>query len=125
MKTKIDKQKELINLLGNNYNSINNLVRYLNGKYNPKYFKNFKEFCAYSNIKNQSIDDYTDNYISENDNYLVILFNDYRDFKGANKNDNFSDDIIVCYDKETNKIIKYYYTGVENEYLYDIDAFIN
>lgn len=65
MKTKIDKQKELINLLGNNYNSINNLVRYLNGKYNPKYFKNFKEFCAYSNIKNQSIDDYTDNYISE------------------------------------------------------------
>ena len=61
----------------------------------------------------------------QNDNYVVILFNDYRDFKGANENDNFSDDIVVCYDKDTNKITKYYYTGLDNEYLHDIDAFIN
>ena len=43
MKTKMDIQKELINLFGNNYNSLDNLVKYLNGKYHPKYFKNFKE----------------------------------------------------------------------------------
>lgn len=104
---------------------MNNLVKYLNGKYRPKYFKNFKEFCTSLNITNQSIDDYTDDYVSENDNYVVILFNDYRDFKGANENDNFSDDIVVCYDKDTNKITKYYYTGLDNEYLHDIDAFIN
>ena len=125
MKTKMDIQKELINLFGNNYNFLDNLVKYLNGKYHPKYFKNFKEFCTFLNITNQSIDDYTDDYVSENDNYVIILFNDYRDFKGANENDNFSDDIVVCYDKDTNKITKYYYTGLDNEYLHDIDAFIN
>ena len=60
-------KEELINLFGNNYNSLDNLVKYLNGKYHPKYFKNFKEFCTSLNIRNQSVDDYTDDYISEND----------------------------------------------------------
>lgn len=46
--------------------------------------------------------------------YLVILFNDYRDFKGANKNDNFNNDIVVRYNKDTNKITKYYYTELDN-----------
>ena len=118
-------KEELINLFENNYNSLDNLVKYLNGKYYPKYFKNFKEFCTSLNIRNQSVDEYTDDYISENDTYLIILFNDYRDFKGAVEFDNFSDDIIVCYDKQTKKITKYFYTGLDNEYLHDIDAFIN
>ena len=76
------------------------MVKYLNGKYYPKYF-NYTSL----NVKNQPVNDYTDDYISENDSYLVILFNDYKDFKGANENDNFSDDIIVYYDKKPIKLL--------------------
>lgn len=68
---KINTQKELINLFGNNYNSLDNLVKYLNGKYHPKYFKNFKEFCTSLNIRNQSVDEYKSDYISENDGYFI------------------------------------------------------
>lgn len=128
MNTKQEIQQELIKEFGKNFNTIDNLIKWLKSHYHPQIFTTMKEFVKtpYFHITgDMTIDEYTDDYISENDTYLVILFNDYRDFKGANDNDNFSDDIIVCYDKQTKKITKYYYTGLDNEYLHDIDAFIN
>ena len=125
MKTKIEIQKELINLFGQDYNSLDNLIKFLNKKYFPKYFNNFEEFCSYLNIKSISVDDYTDDYISKKDKYIVILFDDYRDFKGANEKDNFRDDVVVCYDETSKKIIKYFYTGLDADYIHDIDAFID
>lgn len=121
----MDKHKELIELFGQNYNNINNLKEYLNKKYHPKYFNTFKEFCKHISLKNESIEDYTDDYISKDDSCVIILFDDYRDFYNSTESDKFSDDIIVCFDKDTKKIIKYYYTGLENNYLQDIDSFIH
>lgn len=126
MRTKNDIRKELIELFGDNYNSLDNLIKYLNKKYHLICFKNYKEFCSYLGLNaSSSISDYTDDYILESDNYLILLFNDYRDFKGANEKDNFQDDVVICYDEPSKKIIKYYYTGLENDYLHDIDAFID
>lgn len=115
---------DLIMLYGENYNNIDYLTEYLNKKYHPKYFQSFKDFCEHISLTNYSIEDYTDDYITSNDSYVIVLFDDYRDFKNASDGDNFGDDIIICYDKNTKKIIKYYYTGLENDYLYDIDAFL-
>jgi hypothetical protein len=121
----MDKQKELIELFGQNYNNVNNLKEYLNKKYHPKYFNTFKEFCKHISLKNESIEDYTDDYISKDDSCIIILFDDYRDSYNSTESDNFSDDIIVCFDKNTKKIIKYYYTGLESHYLQDIDSFMH
>ena len=121
-------KEELINLFGNNYNSLDNLVKYLNGKYHPKYFKNFKEFCTSLNIRNQSVDEYTDDYISENDSYLVILFDDYRDFENASEKDKICGDVVISYNKDTRKIVKYFYTtsfNFINNPLKDIEMFYN
>lgn len=115
---------ELITLYGHNYNNIDNLLEYLTKKYHPKYFNTFKDFCSHLSLHNNSIEDYTDNYISENESYIVFLFDDYRDFNNATENDNFSDDVIVCFDLVTKKITKYFYTGSDNNYLHDIEAFI-
>ena len=30
-----------------------------------------------------TIDEYTDDYITEDEKYIIVFFNDYRDFKGA------------------------------------------
>lgn len=119
------KTDELITLYGHNYNNIDNLIEYLNRHYHPKFFKTFKEFCTHISLSNNSIEDYTDDYISEDESYIVILFNNYRDFDNAIESDKFSDDIIVCFDNETKIITKYYYTGLENNYLQDIDAFMH
>lgn len=127
MKSKIKIRQTLIKEFGENFNTIDNLIEWLKKHYHPQIFATMSEFIKtpYFHIKGDvSIDEYTDGYIKENDDYIIVLFDDYRDFKCANESDNFSDDIIVCYDKQTNKIIKYYYTGFDNEYLHDIDAFI-
>ena len=127
MKTKIKIRQTLIKEFGENFNTIDNLIEWLKKHYHPQIFATMSEFIKspYFYTKGVvSIDEYTDGYIKENDDYIIVLFDDYRDFKCANESDNFSDDIIVCYDKQTNKIIKYYYTGFDNEYLHDIDAFI-
>ena len=121
----MDKHKELIELFGQDYNNVNNLVEYLNKKYHPKYFKTFEEFCKHISLKNESIEDYTEGYITIDDSYIIILFDDYRDFYNSIESDNFSDDIIVCFNKNTKKIIKYYYTGLENNYLQDVDSFMH
>lgn len=127
MKTKQEAQQELINEFGENFNTIDNLIKWLKSHYHPQIFTSMEDFVKtpYFHINgDMTIDEYTDDYITEKENYIIILFNDCRDFKCACESDNFSDDIIVCYDKETNKITKYYYTGLDNDYLHDIVAFI-
>ena len=98
------KTTELITLYGQNYNNIDNLMEYLSKKYHPKFFNTFKDFCTHISLYNNSVEDYTDDYISENDSYIVILFDNYLDFNNAIEGDEFSDDIIVCFDNETKKI---------------------
>ncbi len=110
------------------FKTVDNLVAILRNKYHPKFFTSMEEFSQtpYFHTKGRmSIDDYTDGYIDESDSYLIIVFDDYRDFNGGIKGDNYCDDVVLCYDKKTQKIIKYFYTGAENDYLYDIEAFID
>ena len=84
-----------------------------------------KEFSQtqYFKIKGDIlVQDYTDDYITEEDSYIIILFDDSRDF-GCEENCN--DDVIVCYEKKSGKILKFYYTGYNNEALHYIQNFID
>ena len=124
-KTQQEIQQELIKEFGQDYNNIDNLIKLLNTKYHPKYFNSMKEFSQtqYFKIKGDIlVQDYTDDYITEEDSYIIILFDDSRDF-GCEENCN--DDVIVCYEKKSGKILKFYYTGYNNEALHYIQNFID
>ena len=129
MKSKQEIQQELINEFGENFNTIDNLITWLNLHYHPKFFKSMKEFIKtpYFHIKgDMSIDEYTDDYIAETDNYIIILFDDYRDFNYATPEDDWYDAIVITYDNDTKKIIKYFCStgfGSTNIAQNDIHAF--
>lgn len=124
----MSREKEFKKVFEENYKTIDNLVTILRDKYHPKFFSSMEEFSQTPYFHTQrmvSVDDYTDGYITESDSYMIIVFDDYRDFKEGAEDDNNCDDVVLCYDKKTHKIIKYFYTGMENEYLYDIEAFVD
>ncbi len=120
-----------IQKFGKNFNTIDNLITLLKEKYHPQFFKSMQEFIKtpYFNIEeNMSVDEYTDDYITENDNYIIILFDDYREFENAKVEDKVYGDIVISYDKITKKILKYFYTtnfSFNNNSLKDIEAFYN
>ncbi|MFQ6723949.1 MAG: hypothetical protein ACLRFE_01260 [Clostridia bacterium] len=90
-----------------------------------------KEFIKtpYFHINEEmSVDEYTDDYITENDNYIIILFDDYRDFENASEKDKICGDVVISYNKDTRKIVKYFYTtsfNFINNSLKDIEMFYN
>lgn len=131
MKTKQDAQQELIKEFGKNFNTIDNLIKWLNSHYHPKFFTSMEEFVKtpYFHINEEmSVDEYTDDYITENDNYIIILFDDYRDFENASEKDKICGDVVISYNKDTRKIVKYFYTtsfNFINNSLKDIEIFYN
>ena len=126
MKTKQDAQQELIKEFGKNFNTIDNLIKWLKSHYHPQIFTSMEEFVKtpYFHITgDMTIDEYTDDYITENENYIIALFNDSRDFN--NMPEDYCDDIIISYDKESGRILKFYYTGYNNLVLPYVQSFID
>ncbi len=126
MKSNIEIQQELIDEFGKDYHTIDNLIKWLKVHYHPQIFTSMKEFMQtpyFHTKKEMSVDEYTDDYITENEKYIIILFDDARDFD--NMPDDYSDDIIVSFDKESGKISKYYYTGYYNSALPYVQSFID
>lgn len=126
MKTKQDAQQELIKEFGKNFNTIDNLIKWLKSHYHPQIFTSMEEFVKtpYFHITgDMTIDEYTDDYITENENYIIALFNDSRDFN--NMPEDYCDDIIISYDKKSGRILKFYYTGYNNSVLPYIQSFVD
>ena len=129
MKTKMEIQQALVKEFGENFNTIDNLIAWLKKHYHPQIFTSMSEFVKtpYFHIKGEmTIDEYTDDYITENNAYIIVLFDDYRDFENATINDKIYGDVVISYDKETRKIDKYFYTtnfSFNNYSLKDIEAF--
>ena len=126
MKTKQDAQQELIKEFGKNFNTIDNLIKWLKSHYHPQIFTSMEEFVKtpYFHITgDMTIDEYTDDYITENENYIIALFNDSRDFN--NMPEDYCDDIIISYDKKSGRILKFCYTGYNNSVLPYIQSFVD
>ncbi len=126
MKTKQEVRQELINEFGKNFNNIDNLIGWLKSHYHPQIFTSMEEFSKtdyFHTTENITIDEYTDDYITEDENYIIALFNDSRDFE--NMPDDYSDDIVIVYEKESGKIKKFYYTGYNNTVLQYVQSFID
>ena len=126
MKTKQEIRQSLIKEFGENFNTINNLIAWLKKHYHPQIFTSMSEFVKtpYFHIKGEmTIDEYTDDYITENDAYIIVLFDNPKDFKF--KLDDYHDDVVICYDDETKKVLKYYYTGYYNDVLEYIQNFVD
>ena len=126
MKTKQEAQHELIKEFGENFNTIDNLIKWLKSRYHPQVFTSMEEFVktSYFHVtEDMSIDEYTDDYITENENYIIVLFNDSRDFN--NMPEDYCDDIVISYDKKSGKILKFYYTGYNNLVLPYIQSFVD
>lgn len=126
MKTKQEAQQELIKEFGKNFNTIDNFVKWLKTHYHPQFFSSMKEFVKTSYFHTSeeiTVDEYTDDYITEDESYIIVLFDDYRDFN--NMPDDYSDDIVISYDKESSKILKFYYTGYNNLVLPYVQSFID
>ncbi|MGN1223395.1 MAG: hypothetical protein ACI4T1_04680 [Christensenellales bacterium] len=86
MKTKQELKQELIKEFGENFNTIDNLIKWLKSHYHPQIYTSMEEFVKtpYFHITgDMTIDEYTDDYITEDEKYIIVFFNDYRDFKGA------------------------------------------
>ena len=109
-----------------NYNDKEKLIEYLLKKYHPKFYNNINEFAnnSFFSNKNITIDDYTDGYITEKENYIIILFDDYRDFSNAIETDNFYGDCIIAFG-DNGKIAKRYYTSCDDQQINYIESFIN
>lgn len=126
MKSKNEIQQELIKEFGEDFNTIDNLIKWLKSHYHPQIFTSMEEFVKtpYFHITgDMTIDEYTDDYITENENYIIALFNDSRDFN--NMPEDYCDDIIISYDKESGRILKFYYTGYNNSVLPYIQSFVD
>lgn len=126
MKTKQGAKQELIKEFGKNFNTIDNLIKWLKSNYHPQIFTSIEEFVKtpYFHITGDiAIDEYTDDYITENEDYIIALFNDSRDFN--NMPEDYCDDIIISYDKGSGKILKFYYTGYSNSVLPYIQSFVD
>lgn len=109
-----------------NYNDKEKLIEYLLKKYHPKFYNNINEYVnnSFFNNKNITIDDYTDGYITEKENYSIILFDDYRDFTNAIETDNFYGDCIIAF-SDDGKITKRYYTSCDDQQMNYIESFIS
>ena len=126
MKTKQEVRQELMNEFGKNFNNIDNLIKWLKSHYHPQFFTSIDEFSKtayFHTTENITIDEYTDDYITEDENYIIALFNDSRDCE--NMPDDYSDDIVIGYDKESGRIKKFYYTGYNNAVLPYVQSFID
>lgn len=127
----MNNKETYIQKFGKNFNTIDNLIVLLKEKYHPQIFNSMKEFIKtpYFHInEDMSVDEYTDDYITENDNYIIILFDDYRDFENASEKDKVCGDVVISYNKDTRKIVKYFYTtsfNFINNPLKDIEMFYN
>lgn len=127
----MNNKETYIQKFGKNFNTIDNLIVLLKEKYHPQIFTSMKEFIKtpYFHINEEiSVDEYTDDYITENDNYIIILFDDYRDFENASEKDKICGDVVISYNKDTRKIVKYFYTtsfNFINNSLKDIEMFYN
>lgn len=129
MKTKQEIQQALVKEFGENFNTIDNLIAWLKRHYHPQIFTSMSEFVKtpYFHIKGEmTIDEYTDDYITEKDAYIIVLFNDCRDFNNAKPEDNWYDAIVLAYDKKSKKVLKYFCStgfGFTNNAQSDIEAF--
>ena len=127
----MNNKKTYIQKFGKNFNTIDNLVVFLKEKYHPQIFTSMKEFIKTPHFHingDMSVDEYTDDYITEHDNYIIILFDDYRDFEGVLDEDKICADVVISYNKDTRKIVKYFYTtsfSFVNNFLNDIEMFCN
>ena len=78
MKSKNEIQQELIKEFGEDFNTIDNLIKWLKSHYHPQIFTSMEEFVKtpYFHITgNMTIDEYTDDYINEDEKYIIALFN--------------------------------------------------
>lgn len=131
MKSKSEIQQELIARFGDNFNTVDNLITFVKEKYHPTLFSSIKDYVKtpYFNLHtDMTIDLYTDGYITENDKYIIVLFNDYRDFNNTKPEDKIFDDVVISYDKQTRRVAKYFYTSnfdINNNALEVIDTFYN
>ena len=129
MKTKQEIQNQLTKEFGENVNNVDNLITWMQKHYHPKIFTSIKDYAktSYFKIKGYiSIEDYTDDYITEADGYIIILLDDYRDFEGALETDCVHEDIVIGFNKETKEILKFYYNGYYNDDLLKlVESFID
>lgn len=118
---------ELISIYGKNYNTIDNLIHFLNNKYHPTIYNSMSEFVKtpYFTAKNIIIEDYTDGYITNNENYIILLFDNPLDFTSSTYASDLYEEIFVSYDETTGKISKYFSTGYTDEKLEYIECFID
>ena len=118
---------ELISIYGENYNTIDNLIHFFNNKYHPTIFHSMAEFVKtpYFSVKNITIEDYTDGYITNNENYIILLFDNPLDFTSSTYASDLYEEIVVSYDETTRKISKYFSTGHADEKLEYIECFID
>ena len=121
------KINELISIYGENYKTIDNLIAFFKQNYHPTIYNSMSEFVKtpYFTAKNLTIEDYTDGYITNNENYIIILFDNPLDFAYSTNADNLYLDIVVSYDETTRKISKYFSTGYADEKLEYIECFID
>ena len=121
------KINELISIYGENYNTIDNLIHFLNSKYHPTIYNSMSAFVKtpYFSVKNVTIEDYTDGYITNNENYIIIFFDNPLDFTSSTYASDLYEDIVISYDERTRKVLKYFSTGYADEKLEYIECFID
>ena len=124
---KDNNKSELLSIYGENYNTIDKLLNFFKHKYHPTIFNSMAEFVKtpYFNAKNLTVEDYTDGYILNTENYIILLFDNPLDFASSTHASNLCEDIVISYDERTRKISKYFSTGYTDEKLEYIECFID
>ena len=121
------KINELISIYGENYNTIDNLIAFFKQNYHPTIYNSMSEFVKthYFSVKNITLEDYTDGYITNDENYIILLFDNPLDFTSSTYASDLYEEIVVSYDERTRKISKYFFTGHADEKLEYIECFID
>lgn len=76
MKSKTKIQQKLIKEFDEDFNTINNLIKWLKSHYHPQFFTSMQEFVKtlyFHTTRNITIEQYTDDYITENKIYYHIV----------------------------------------------------
>ena len=125
----MDNNKVSHNLISidENHKTIDNLIVFFQEHYHPTIFNSITEFdkTPHFGTNNITIKDYTDGYITENENYIIILFDNPLDFTSSTTLANqLQLDIIISYNETTRKILKYFTTGHIDEKIQYLECFV-
>ena len=87
---------------------IEKYINYITKNYHPKFFESINDLRDYQDYKRCSIEYATDDFITKDDSYKIILFDNYKDFgKDAIPEDHFYTEVYIKYDIVSNDIISY------------------